>query len=296
MSAYCILIVDDDPTPLEVVRDYMALSGYVIRTALGGVEALELMRAEPPDLVLLDVQMPGLDGFGVLQRMRQDATLRAVPVMFLSSQQASHVKIRGLELGADDFIGKDCLPAELLARVRAGLRRAARYQQLNATFSGVVGEELALDALLQTVQIGMRSARIRLLDLPAEIACRKGTICSCTFRSFEGAEALARIFVRPAGRFTVDTDGGSDERGAAIDLMGALVAVDESRAVLSAAAPLDAILAPAAAPLADAGLERRRRLFPLPILELLILLEGDVREAAARIAKALREGMLFATA
>ena len=112
-----VLVVDDDELHRELVADYLTLGGFAVRQARDGREALALMGQEVPALVMLDVQMPELDGVAVVAAMRRDAALAEVPVLFLSGVAAPHLRIRALELGADDFISKQCPPAEILARV-----------------------------------------------------------------------------------------------------------------------------------------------------------------------------------
>lgn len=292
MTAYRVLVVDDDPVHREVTGEYLSLAGYDVATATGGREALELLHASPPDVVLLDVQMPELDGFAVFQRMRDDVALRDIPVLFLSNLQASHVKVRGLELGAEDYIAKSSPPAELLARVRAGLRRAGRYQRLQGLLVGDLGVEPGLDALLQTLQIGMRPARIRLVDLPAEVECAYGVIRACRYLGFEGLRALERVLFRARGRFVVESLAAASDTAEALGLMEAVVAVDEARIVLSSVSTPGAIVALAAPPVSDEALERRRHLFPLPLEELVASLDGELRAAAVRVAGALGDGTI----
>lgn len=292
MSGYRVMVVDDDPVHLEVTREYLALGGYDVTTATGGHAALAAMAGSPPDLVLLDLQMPDLDGFATFQRMLDAPALHDVPVLFLSSLEAPHVKVRGLELGAEDYVIKGCAPSELLARVRAGLRRAARYRRLRAAVVGDLGPQVGLDTIVQTALIGMRAARVRLLDLPAEIDCARGAIVACRYATHRGGPALQRVFLQARGRFTIETgvEAVADEPQPG-GLMDSLVAVDEALETLRAAAPPETILALAPAPV-DPALERRRALFPLAAAALVALLDGDVRAAAAKVAGALREGQL----
>ena len=120
-----ILTADDDPQLLRLVSRNLQLDGYDVLTAADGQQALELIEARTPDLVLLDVMMPRLDGFSVCQRVRE---FSSVPIIILTARGNDQDKIRGLDLGADDYLTKPFSVEELLARVRAVLRRA----QLNA--------------------------------------------------------------------------------------------------------------------------------------------------------------------
>jgi two-component system KDP operon response regulator KdpE len=116
-----ILIVDDEPRMARFVRMNLELEGYQVIEAGNGIEALESVRDDLPDLVLLDVMMPEMDGFETLERLREIST---VPVIMLTVKGDEEDRIRGLELGADDYVSKPFSPRELASRIRAVLRRA----------------------------------------------------------------------------------------------------------------------------------------------------------------------------
>ena len=117
-----ILLTEDDPLTLEALGELLRLEGFEVCEASSGEAALELWRSERPDLVCLDIMMPGMDGYEVCRRLRKlDA---AVPILFLSAKSEENDVIVGLELGADDFIRKPFTTGEVLARIRAALRRA----------------------------------------------------------------------------------------------------------------------------------------------------------------------------
>ena len=119
-SPRTILLVDDDPNLREVARYALAQAGFEVREAANGRDALAAALANPPDLVVLDVRMPELDGLEVCRRLRQTSR---VPIVFLSSADDEIDRIVGLELGGDDYVGKPFSPRELVARVKAVLRR-----------------------------------------------------------------------------------------------------------------------------------------------------------------------------
>ncbi len=116
-----VLVVDDEPTLRETVGYNLLRAGLEVELAEDGPMALAAVRARPPDLVVLDVMLPGMDGFQVLRSLREEST---VPVLLLSARGAEHDRVHGLELGADDYLTKPFAMRELLARVRAMLRRA----------------------------------------------------------------------------------------------------------------------------------------------------------------------------
>jgi DNA-binding response OmpR family regulator len=119
-----ILIVDDEPRYVRLMEANLITDNYQVVKAYNGEQALELVAAENPDLVLLDIMMPILDGFTVCERIRKFST---VPIIVVTVKGEEQDRVRGLDLGADDYIVKPFSATELLARVRAVLRRAAKH-------------------------------------------------------------------------------------------------------------------------------------------------------------------------
>jgi DNA-binding response OmpR family regulator len=117
-----ILIVDDEPKIVRLVRDYLEHAGFAVTVARDGREALMRSRTDPPDLVVLDLGLPELDGLDVTRSLRRDSS---VPIIMLTARDDETDKVLGLELGADDYVTKPFSPRELVARVRAVLRRQA---------------------------------------------------------------------------------------------------------------------------------------------------------------------------
>jgi DNA-binding response OmpR family regulator len=116
------LVVEDDEQIAELMRDFLEAEGFRVRHAGSARETSEQLELEVPDLVLLDVMLPDESGFEICRRLRRDST---VPVLFLSARDSDADKIRGLGLGGDDYIVKSATPAEVVARVKAVLRRAS---------------------------------------------------------------------------------------------------------------------------------------------------------------------------
>jgi DNA-binding response OmpR family regulator len=121
MSAHKILVVEDDPVLVRGLRDNLEACGYVVRTAKDGEQGLDALLREPPDLVLLDLMLPKLDGYEICRRARQQGL--TLPIIMLTARGQEDDIVRGLELGADDYVTKPFSIRELLARVRAFLRR-----------------------------------------------------------------------------------------------------------------------------------------------------------------------------
>ena len=120
-----ILVVDDEPDIVALVAYHLAKAGYRVSTAATGTDALELARQDRPALVVLDLMLPGLSGFEVLEQLRADDATRDVAVLMLTARRDEPDRIRGLSLGADDYLTKPFSPQELVLRVAAILRRTS---------------------------------------------------------------------------------------------------------------------------------------------------------------------------
>src|SRR5512138_2394266 len=116
-----VLVVDDEPKIVQIARDYLEHAGFAVLQALDGQAALAAARSAQPDLVVLDLGLPGLDGLDVCRELRKESN---VPIIMLTARDQEADKLVGLELGADDYMVKPFSPKELVARVRAILRRA----------------------------------------------------------------------------------------------------------------------------------------------------------------------------
>jgi len=135
-----ILVVEDDEQIAELMRDFLEAEGFQVRHARNGQETSEQFGRRRPDLVLLDVMLPHESGFEICRRLRRDST---VPVLFLSARDSDADKIRGLGLGGDDYIVKSATPAEVVARVKAVLRRTSPTGGLQTVRFGALEVDLA---------------------------------------------------------------------------------------------------------------------------------------------------------
>jgi DNA-binding response OmpR family regulator len=167
-----ILVVDDDPTVSEVVARYLERDGYDVETVADGRVALDRALAEPPDLVVLDLMLPGVDGLEVCRRLR---ALAPVPIVILTARGQESDRIVGLDLGADDYVSKPFSTKELVARVRAVLRRARGP----LAAAGPEAPRVYVDGDLE-VDIAARQARMG------------GEVISLTAREFELLAFLVR--------------------------------------------------------------------------------------------------------
>lgn len=159
-----VLVVDDEPRMTNFIRLNLELEGMRIATAANGREALDSAREDMPDLVLLDVMMPTMDGFETLRRLRQ---FSPVPVIMLTAKDEEEDRVRGLELGADDYVGKPFSHRELLSRIKAVLRRHYAVAPVPQT-TVVVDERLTIDfarreVLVDGQRVNLRPTEYRLL-------------------------------------------------------------------------------------------------------------------------------------
>jgi len=159
-----VLVVDDEQRIVTFVRMNLELEGCRVISASNGREALERVRDDLPDIVLLDIMMPGMDGFEVLRRLRQ---FSAVPVIVLTAKDEEDDRIRGLELGADDYVGKPFGHRELVSRIRAVLRRHATPPPMTQT-QLKIDDRLTVDfakheVLVDGKPVSLRPTEYRLL-------------------------------------------------------------------------------------------------------------------------------------
>ncbi len=148
-----VLVVDDTPHNVKLLADLLSVKGYAVTTAVNGEEALAKVAAEPPDIVLLDVMMPGLSGYAVCERLRADPQTALLPIVLVTSLDPQQERVKGIEAGADDFLSKPINQPELFARVRSLLRvkalqdevrrQAAVLQQWNAELEERVRAQVA---------------------------------------------------------------------------------------------------------------------------------------------------------
>jgi len=179
-----ILIIEDEEDILALVQYNLLREGYRVRCAASGEEGLQAALEEPPELILLDLMLPGMDGLEVCRRLRQEAATRQVPVVMLTAKGEEADIVAGLELGADDYLPKPFSPRVLIARIRAVLRRR---QQAEAETAPAAGEEGVLHVHELTIHPGRNEV---LVD---------GEPVELTFTEFRVLQLLAS---RPGWVFT----------------------------------------------------------------------------------------------
>jgi two-component system response regulator ResD len=180
-----ILVTEDDPTVSEVVTRYLQREGYQVEAASDGRAAVELVRRDPPDLMVLDLMLPGMDGFEVCRRVR---SLAPVPIIMLTARGQEADRVMGLDLGADDYVAKPFSPRELTARVKSVLRRAGGWLESAAPELLVAGTiELDIPGRQVRVEGATVTLTVREFDLLAFLMGNTG-------RVFRREELLERVW------------------------------------------------------------------------------------------------------
>ena len=201
-----ILVVDDEPAVVQVIRDRLAREGFEVQAVGDGQSALTAIAAAPPELVILDLMLPDMAGFEVLRRLRQGGS--SVPVIVLTARSDDVDVIVGLELGADDYVVKPFNPRELAARVRAVLRRRADALAL-------AGRLASLEAQLATPVLPTQPdvpADGLYFDAPSRRAWFAGRLLDLRLREYDLLYYLAQHPGQVIGRATLlDEVWGSEE-------------------------------------------------------------------------------------
>ena len=174
-----VLIVEDEPDIRDLLVFHLEREGYHVTKSKSGAEAVRLAHASPPDLVLLDLMLPEMDGLEVCRRLRRDPVTQAIPIVMLTARGDEVDRVLGLEMGADDYVVKPFSPRELIARIRAVLRRA---QPAPGTVPITVGR-LSIDPAAHTVTVGGAPVTLtrREFDLLRALVEARGRVLSREF-------------------------------------------------------------------------------------------------------------------
>jgi two-component system alkaline phosphatase synthesis response regulator PhoP len=197
MASKKVLVVDDDVKTVELVRLYLNRDGYQVLTAYDGVEALRLARESYPDLIILDLMLPDIDGLEVCRTLRHESD---IPIIMLTAQTTDQDKLTGLDLGADDYVTKPFSPKELAARVRAVLRRLPGERGPEEIKSG----ELSMNFTTHEAWFGGRplnltSVEFKLLGIlakePGRVFSRANLIEEALGYDFEGFDRTIDVHI-----------------------------------------------------------------------------------------------------
>ena len=181
-----VVVIEDEPDIVEVISYNLKREGYQVASAMRGDEGLNLVRNQSPALVILDLMLPGMDGLSVCQQLKSDPITRDIPIIMVSAKGEESDVVIGLGMGADDYLGKPFGPRELLARVKAVLRRGA-VQDDNQKERVVVGD-LMIDAARHEVRVADQLVRLTATEFKIlyQLASQPG-------RAFSREQLLNRV-------------------------------------------------------------------------------------------------------
>jgi DNA-binding response OmpR family regulator len=249
-----ILLVDADPRSVRVLEVSLRQAGYNVTTVSDGEAGLEAVAHQTPDLVISDTRLPKLDGYAFVRALKKQAETRTLPIVFLANQRNVEDKIRGLELGVEDYLTKPIFVRELLARVSLIFARRTQESiarvQLGATKTQLVGtiRDLTVIDLLQTFEVSRKNGTIHLRSgkHTAHIYFREGKAVDAEVGMLRGEEAIYRVLVWKDADFEVEFDepanedviGGSTQAV----LMEGMRRVDEWGRVSEELPPLETVL------------------------------------------------------
>ncbi len=208
MARQNLLLVDDDAKALRVMEVSLRNAGHSVTTATNGNDALAKLEQSRPALVLCDTQMPGMDGYELCRRLKGDERYKDIPFIFLTDQTAIEDKIRGLELGADDYLTKPIYIKEVVTRVSIALQKQERAQlerKDKRRFFGSL-EDMGMVDLLQTIELGRKSGLLT-IDRPphtARVYFVDGQVIDADTGSLKGEDAIYRLLTWGEGNFEID--------------------------------------------------------------------------------------------
>jgi CheY-like chemotaxis protein len=207
MAKQHLLLVDGDPKSLRVMEVSLKKAGFSVTTAADGKDALEKIQISPPDMVLSDTRLSELDGFELCRRLKSDERLKHIPFVFLTSQKAVEFKVRGLEMGGEDYLTKPIYIKEIVTRARMILQKAEKERferrETRGGFSGSLSDLGVVD-LVQTFEVGRKTGLIRLEgDRSGTIYFRDGRVIDAELGRLAGENAFYRMLNTFEGQFDV---------------------------------------------------------------------------------------------
>jgi CheY-like chemotaxis protein/tetratricopeptide (TPR) repeat protein len=246
-----LLLVDGDARNLRVLEVSLRKAGYVVTTAVNGLDALEKVETAKPDLIISDTKLPEMDGFMFCERLKQDPRWVAIPFIFLTNQRSIEDKIRGLELGVEEYLTKPIFVKEIVIRIKMLLQKRQResltLRDARTTFSGDLADMAVVD-LIQTLELGRKSGIIHFNSEQGRqgaIYFRNGDIIDAEMGRLQGEAAVYRLLGWSEGAFEVEFKivrrNDVIERSNQALLMEGMRRVDEWGRLLEQLPPLDTI-------------------------------------------------------
>jgi DNA-binding response OmpR family regulator len=225
-----LLLVDADPRSVRVLEVSLKKAGYSVTTAADGADALAKIEYSTPDLILSDTKLPSVDGYELVRRLKQNAEFSSIPVVFLTSQKSIEDKIRGLELGVEDYLTKPIFVRELTARVNLLLARRTHERMATSTtsartrLSGSLADMGVVD-IIQTFEVSRKSGEARITSgrHEATIYFREGKIVDAQLGMLRGEEAVYRGLIWGTGNFEVEFKPVSNDDIISVTTQGLLM-------------------------------------------------------------------------
>jgi DNA-binding response OmpR family regulator len=205
-----LLLVDGDVKSLRVLEVSLKKAGFNVTTAVNGLDALEKVETSHPDLIISDIRMPDLDGFGLCQRLKQRPEWGEIPFIFLTGSKSVEDKIRGLELGVEEYLTKPIYIKEIITRVKILLQKKQRAsleekRETRTKFAGTLSDMAVVD-LIQTIEISRKSGVIHFTggERRAAIYFRNGKVIDAELGRLQGEDAVYRLLIWADGEFEVE--------------------------------------------------------------------------------------------
>ncbi|MBN1959908.1 MAG: response regulator [Deltaproteobacteria bacterium] len=249
MAKKNLLLVDNDPKSLRVLEVSLRKAGFSVTTAINGRDAIEKVRISPPELIISDTKMPEMDGFEFCNSLKNDAKLIGIPFIFLTAQKSIDYKVKGLELGVDDYLTKPIYIKEIITRIKILLEKREKEslekRDPRSKFAGDLSDMGVVD-LIQTIEIGRKTGKIKFQHPDGQIAAiyfKNGKVIDAESGRLHGERAVYRLLIWNGGSFEIEF--GTTERNDTIELssqgllMEGMRRVDEWGRLLEQLPPLE---------------------------------------------------------
>ncbi len=295
MKKYRILLVDDDPIIHKLLDQYFKKTPFTLDHAFSGAEAFSVLEDNPVDLIVLDINMPQMDGFQTLKKLREEISYAKIPVIFLSALDRDNLKVKGLELGADDYLTKPFKGPELAARIKAVLRRN-KPQALQGDLTGNIAI-FGISELLLTLGMSKKTCMVKFPDMDGELVVHNGELVQIRQGDSITEEAMLRLFLLERGFFRVNFATLPDnlpKHGINIDsiLLDISTRIDELMEEVNIIGALDMKLGLHRSSEKFPKLESLQGNFPLALADLLVMINGKLADNLKIIDEALQDGVL----
>ncbi len=292
MSKHTILVIDDDPAQHEILEVYLKAAGFVCHHANSSKEGLTELKNNTVSLILLDINMPETNGFQTIELLRKNPDTTEIPVLFLTSLDRQYLKVKGLNLGADDYITKPFNGAELVARIKAILRRKKHHPSKHSALSGDI-EKIGFSDLIQNISQSAKNGKIEFADMDGELKIEGEKVISARQGNHRGLEALLRLILLDHGHFTVsyqETSAPETTKGIPVIrlLMTHLNEIDQiKKAISETTGQKNHSLQLVDGLSGDQAIDGQTSLFPCRFYSIAAAMEGKLTENVYKLLKAI---------